>query len=101
MESKITICWKHTLKKTEIRAGIDRVACGLGAEWGAKTIWQGDTAHFKCQSGIAKGVSGCIEASAGMLRMVIELPLCIRPFAQKIREGVTKHLKEQIGGGPC
>lgn len=101
MESKINICWKHTLKTSEVMAAIREVERDMASQWGAKTTWQGQVAHFRCESGIAKGVTGAIEVEAAVVRMVVELPFLIRAFAQKIREGIQSSLREHLSGGPC
>jgi hypothetical protein len=101
MESKITLCWKHNVPTAEVQAAVKQVATDLGTDYGAQTTWRGDVGSFVCTSSSAKGVTGSLAIEPGVVLMVVELPFILRPFANRIREGICARLKERLGGGLC
>lgn len=101
MHAQINICWRHTLPKDQVLAGIDRVAAELGKEYGAKSTRRGDTVHFSCTSGLSQGVSGSIGVSAGVVRAVVELPFALRVISERIRNGIEEVLEKELGGSRC
>lgn len=101
MESRINICWKHSLQESEVQSGIDRVSASLCKEYGAKSERRANQLVFRCAGGVASGIYGSIESSPGIVRMIVELPFMHRPFASKIRVGIEAFLKKELGGKSC
>ncbi len=101
MESNITICWKHVVPSSDIQAALKRIATELSIKYGAQSVYKGNAIFFRCDTGVAAGISGVIETSPGIIRMRVDLPFLYRAASGTIREGIEAGLAREVKGARC
>lgn len=87
----------HQLPVQEARAKAEELAKSMQEKLGIQWKWAGDRIEFDAPSGAAKGANGAVEVLGDAVRVLIDLPLLLRPMKGMIESKVRERLEKALG----
>ncbi len=77
--SDFTLVKRHSLPIAKVKAGVQKVADGLAAEYALRTEWLGNTLCFH-----RSGVDGQVQVTGSEIRLDVTLGLWLIPLKGKL-----------------
>lgn len=98
MESELTFERVHSLQPDEFLARIVDLAMAMQEDLNLDMSWSEDykSLNFKSVSGMTKGLTGTLHIMPNRVRMVLQLPLGLRPMSAMFRSEVEQYLDQNI-----
>jgi putative polyhydroxyalkanoate system protein len=88
----IDITRTHDLGHDGAREAAEQVAHELSAKLDTGYAWHGDTIQMS-----KNGVKGQLETSDRSVRVVVKLPLTMRPFRGTLQREIERYLDDYLG----
>ena len=88
----IEIRKNHSLGTDEARRQAEIIANHLGEKLSLSWSWSGNNIVFEVKGGVAKGATGKLAVSDGVIAVDVHLPLLLRPLKGMVESKIREQL---------